>query len=106
MDFLQRLAEIVLARVQLKIYDSEILNKYEALFDTELFGIKEMLKAYEELTYQDSVECSKYKELINLCGGTESARWLLDFCLTALLYPEFQEFTMEYWGGITMDSIS
>ena len=106
MEFLQRLAEIVLARVQLKIYDSEILNKYEALFDTELFGIKEMLKAYKELTSQDNVECSKYKELINLCGETESARWLLDFCLTALLYPEFQEFTMEYWGGITMDSTS
>ena len=106
MKFLQRLAEIVLARVQLKIYDREILDKYESLFDTELFGIKEIRKAYEELTSQESVECAKYKELINLCGGTTSARWLVDFCLTALLYPEFHEFSMEYWDGITLDSVS
>ena len=106
MEFLQRLAEIVLARVQLKIYDRDILSKYEMLFDTELFGIKEMLNAYEELMSQGSSECAKYKELILLCGGTESARWLIDFCLTAMLYPDFHEFTMEYWGGITMDSIS
>lgn len=106
MEFLQRLAEIVLARVQLKIYDRDILSKYEMLFDTELFGIKEMLNAYEELMSKNSAECAKYKELILLCGGTESARWLIDFCLTAMLYPDFHEFTMEYWGGITMDSIS
>ena len=54
MKFLQRLAEIVLARVQLKIYDREILNKYESLFDTEFFGIKEMIKAYEDLMYKNA----------------------------------------------------
>lgn len=106
MEFLQRLAEIVLARVQLKIYDRDILEKYASLFDTEFFGIKEMLKAYEELTSQDSIECVKYKELIALCGGTESACCLVDFCLTALIYPAFHEFSMEYWNGITLDSIS
>lgn len=106
MKFLQRLAEIALARVQLKIYDREILNKYETLFDTELFGIKEMLKDYEDLMSQDSAERAKYQELIKLCGGTESARWLVDFCLTALLYPEFHDFSMEYWNGITLDAVS
>ena len=106
MEFLQRLAEIVLARVQLKIYDKEILTKYESLFDTELFGIKEMLEAYEELISKECVECRKYKELIVLCGGTESARWLVDFCLTALMYPEFHDFSVEYWNGITLDAVS
>ena len=102
MVFLQRLAEIVLARVQLKIYDREILNKYETLFDTEFFGIKEMHEAYEELISEECVECQKYRELITLCGGTQEARWLVDFCLTALIHPQFYEFTMEYWNGITL----
>lgn len=106
MDFLQRLAEIVLVRVQLRTYDRELLNKYETLFDTELFGIKEMISAYEELTTADNADVKKYKELVELCGGTEMSHWLVDFCLTALLYPEFQEFTLEAWDGITLDSVS
>ena len=62
MEFLQRLAEIVLARVQLKTYDRELLKKYETLFDTELFGIKEMISAYEELTAGDCAEVIKYQD--------------------------------------------
>ena len=106
MEFLQRLAEIVLARVQLKTYDRELLNKYETLFDTELFGIKEMISAYEELTAGDCAEVIKYQNLVELCGGTEMSRWLVDFCLTALLYPEFQDFVLEAWDGITLDAVS
>ena len=105
MEFLQRLAEIVLARVQLKTYDRELLKKYETLFDTELFGIKEMISAYEELICEDNEEIKKYRELVELCGGTEIAHWLVDFCLTALLYPEFQEFAQEAWDGITLDVV-
>ena len=106
MEFLQRLAEIVLARVQLKTYDRELLNKYETLFDTELFGIKEMISAYEELTAGDCAEVIKYQNLVELCGGTEMSRWLVDFCLAALLYPEFQDFVLEAWDDITLDAVS
>jgi len=106
MEFLQRLAEIVFARIQLKIYDRELLSKYEALFDTELFGINEMIAAYDELVQRDCAEARKYNELVQLCGGTEYARWLADMCLAALLYPEFHDFTMEYWNGVTLDAVS
>ena len=106
MEFLQRLAEIVLAHVQLKLYDRDLLSKYETLFDTDLFGMKEILSAYEELMEGEAEENKKYRALVELCGGTETAGCLLAFCLTALLYPEFQEFAQEYWGGVTLDAVS
>ena len=106
MDFLQRLAEIVLAWVQFKTYDQEILTKYETLFDTDYFGIHQIESAYDQLMAQDLTEVKKYKKLIELCGGTEGSRWMVDFCVTGLLYPEFYKFTQECWNGITLDGIS
>ena len=106
MEFLQRLAESVLTRIQLKIYGKEILSKYENLFDTELFGFREAVAVYEELIQEDSEDRKKYQFLIDLCGGNDYARWLVDFCITALLYPQFHAFSMEYWNGITLDVVA
>lgn len=106
MEFLQRLAELVLARVQLKIYDQAVLNRYQALFDTELLGSDEILKRRRELLNEECREAFRYRELIALCGGNETGRWLLDLCLTALLEPDFQTFANENWKGITLDVVS
>ncbi|MBO5335546.1 MAG: AAA family ATPase [Lachnospiraceae bacterium] len=106
MEFLQSLAEVVLAQIQLKIYDRQLLKKYFTIFDTELFGKKEMTDYYQNLLQKECMESVKYKELLRLCGETEAGRWLLDCCITALLYPEFLEFAFEKWNGITLDAVS
>ena len=104
MDFLQRLAAAVLAQVQMKIFDQEVLERYAELFDADLFEIQNIREEYENLPREVSPEAERYRELWQLCGGSENGRWLLDLCLTALLYPEFQEFARENWKGVTLDA--
>ena len=106
MKFLQRLSEIILALLQFKIYNQDLLNKYSPLFETDYFGKKEIENAYREILEEESKEAQKYRELIALCGNTEISRLLIDISLTALMYPSFYEFCKEYWDGITIDGIS
>lgn len=106
MEFLQKLSEIVLAHVQLKLYDQELQDRYQSIFSSEFMMISEIQTAYEKLLHQEGKEALKYRELIKLCGGTEYARRLLDFCLTALVCPAFFEFSKEYWNGITLEAVS
>lgn len=103
MEFLQCLAEAVLARVQLKIFDHELLSQYAELFAADIFRIHEIQEKYEKRLQEESVEAKRYEELRMLCGGTKVAGWLLDLCLTSLLYPKFQEFAKEYWHGVTLE---
>ena len=106
MEYLQRLAETVLAQLQFKIYDRDLLEKYEDLFATELFGVNEVRDAYQKLIEEDNAEAVRYRELIRLCGDTEVGRRLLDVCLTALLYPQLLEFWKEYGNGLTLDAVA
>lgn len=106
MEFLQRLSEIVIARVQFRIYDQKLLSQYQTLFDTDYLSTSEIQAAYTALLQEKNQGTKKYRELLTLCGNTEAARWLLELCLTALLYPEFLQFCVDCWNGITLDVVS
>lgn len=106
MEYLQHLVEVILARLQTKFYNDELLGKYESLFSTEFLEVGEMEDAYQNLIEEDSIEAIRYRELVKLCGDTQAGRMLLECCLVGLFHPQFLEFTMEQWNGLTLDGMA
>lgn len=104
MRYIQYLAEVILAQIQMKL-GQRIPEKYCDLFETELSDEWEIKEAYQNLVSEECEGAEKYRKLIELCGNTEISRKLLDCCITGLLYPEFQRFAEEQWNGITLDAV-
>lgn len=106
MEYLQSLAEVLLAWLQIKLFQQEPIGKYEGLFSTEFEGIVEIEEAYQSLTMGEAAEAVRYRKLVALFGDTEVGRRLLECSLLGLLHPQFLEFTEEYWNGITLDKMA
>ena len=74
MKFLQCLAEAVLAQVQMKIFDHELLRRYAEIFDTDIFKARELQENYEKSFREESLEAKRYREQDAFCRSETNFR--------------------------------